>query len=461
MSHRSLRWWLALALLLAACTSGEPVATTTTFEPGAAVTTRPPGTEAPAPERSTTTTTLPPLPVRADPDDVAADPIARLRGFSVSEPTTKRSDQLREALVLYIGSAFEGFTVASLGSADGDEVAVASTVPIREFRGDPGLPLGLADLLAFDPTAEVEEVGMSNGVAYTFTQDDESWWVGATNTHVFITLGGPEPARAVMDELLESGADAYLWQRGDCLHLGRGGDFGVPYAPFGDIDVVPCDGLHTHEVVHSERLSDGPDAPFPRGDLAKQRDAACDEAYESHMGTLRSRTTIELISYMPDAVEWAEGDRYLACMVHAVDDSGATVELTDALAGTGPEHPFTPEPGDCYDDSFAEQVNCGAPHLFEVIEVLVHPDPSDAPFPTGVDGWFADRCAEAVAAAEIDVEESDLSSQTPRLSRYEWERGVRNAMCWIGARSDEGGLEKVIGSFTGSWQRIGRDGVSA
>jgi hypothetical protein len=269
-------------------------------------------------------------------------------------------------------------------------------------------------------------------------------------------------------------AQAYRWQVGDCVDLGRNGTEELPYAPYGTELLVNCTEPHTHEVYFTATLDGGPDAPYPE-ELGTRLFDVCLEEFAEFMGFPSSDSTLEVILYLPDADEWAAGERYHACVVY---QTGATALYEELIGSTG-DNPevfvWRVDLGACYDQldlqrlKVDEPVDCAGQHTFEMVgETIPAPDAAEYPGPARISELGQEACdalLEEYAAQPIDPELVMTFSIPLVLSEGEWDAGKRTLRCFAFAAAPDAGLLTVTGSLgDGTFEIVGTtddEGITA
>lgn len=392
-----------------------------------------------------------------DPFDLAEEPLADLdiEGFDFDNV----DNDLVEAVQVRI-SVFGGLTSASvfdeLVADDGDEVIAVSLYPAGPARGDPGLALAIAEAIgdASPSFADPEERPLGGQTTYEVIEADTAWILWANNTHLFITAGDPGSASEVMEAIInETSGTEIQWSDGDCLYF----DDGVPYAPFGDGNVVDCDGPHEWEITHSAPLPDAADAPFPDSELSERVGASCEEAFFDFVGALPLDSPLNHVVYLPDEDEWTEGDRYFACMISRNDERGAAKLTSGSLRGDAVV--VTRTAGDCYRRlPSIGQVDCSDPHVFEYIGLVGH-EADDYPGDDELTAAFEASCAELIEGYAVDqtVEGATVTALVLNMTSFAWDMGGRQVPCFAYAVEDGFSLE-VVGSFSEGWGPLGDAG---
>jgi Septum formation len=430
---RALVGALVLATMVAACTAVGDEPTTTTATPTTTSTTTPSG--------GPTDDLVPPD--VGDPDTLAESWLEAPTGYvAAPDPGLFESDALTAIGLwlpteLVIGRADAVYT-------DGDRtIVVSAVVPTTSWRADPGLVPALASL-------DSRATEVSERVFATTTEAGlEVWlWSNGDGFLVATSLDG-DAAAAYLTER-EAGRSALAtWETGDCLYVDPAE--GLPWAPITLDLVVPCEGAHNAEVLLADPGAVVGDA-YDDDAITYQRNYACDEAYESRLGPQKDRTP-SLVTYMPDADEFARGDRYLACVTQIDTNdgwelyAGRLADRTDLL--------WEPTVGDCFGPSIApEGIDCDNAHAYQFVGVYV----------TDVDAWptsdavFVDGCTSLLG--DLEAGPATLDVLPMGLYPYAFERGDRTVRC-LAFAADDGGRLDVMGSFFGQWRTLGSGGVAA
>ncbi len=260
-----------------------------------------------------------------------------------------------------------------------------------------------------------------------------------------------------------SGA-AYRWEVGDCLAFSSiAGLDRLPYAPYGDDSVVGCGEPHTHEVYLATQLAEGVDDAFPGDELSTRVEQTCIEGFSSRVGISHRDSWYDLVFYLPDAEEWAAGERYLACVLYQTGPSGTIVELRGSVVGDPEEATWPVAAGDCLggrspEPSYGGPVPCSGRHTHEVVADLVHPAGPGAPYPGGaeVDAYAATVCEEEYVASGGDPAEPGVVVGARFVGRVDWEMGYRRLVCVAIVVSESGELLEGRGSLLDrTWEAAG------
>jgi hypothetical protein len=400
----------------------------------------------------------------ADPFAVASDALRRIDGFEYTD------DDLSLRQLNALEFRIDGLNRAVLAdyawsravSSSGEELIVVSLYPLSPYLGDPDIDLGIALAMADLEDPEAVDIGRLGG--WRIRVEGEPWTLVADNTHVFLVIGAADTSVAALEALVAANAPSYLWQRGDCLYFDDAGGIGVPYAPFGEGNIVPCDGAHTHEVISSLTLEVGPDAAFPGSGLSDRSFEECEVAFEAYVGIPEFPSDIAMIRYLPDGVEWAEGDRYLGCVVYRGDASSEPVTIGESLEGIGEAAVREVAAGDCTDLAGGPAVRCSRPHTFEYIGTAPLDLPA-GPYPGAAE---ADTAGTAACAGLLDAYAANLRVGNVSLESFAvwvpgpaaWARGLQEAHCVAWALDDDDALQLIMGSITDVWEavRLPRDG---
>ncbi len=383
-------------------------------------------------------------------------------GYVYDELDPGNIEQLLNRLGLLLDDPLLGLAGAHLiAEDDGPPVDVLTFYPAGFSRGDPSLLETVAAVVTGEfeaPVGEPVEVGGLPGLTF---EDDETgtWVVAITNTRLLVAVGEGDVPAEVLAGVVAWNSGEYRWEAGDCHDFDEGERFDPPFSPFGTETLVPCYRPHSAEVITAVTVDEGPDAAFP-DDLDARSELLCGQAFLDHVGTPAADSRLTSISYLPDEAEWEEGDRYLACIVAAVDDTGAVAASPGSLAGRGEEFVVIREPGTCFDGSLAAlPTDCAGPHVAETIGSIAFDEAADAPYPG--DDEFLTRattmCQELLEeyADQLTRGGAELEADVVGGGRFEWERGERTFDCVATARNANGDAARVTGGFDGPWQPLG------
>jgi hypothetical protein len=423
---------VALVLIAAACTGSSTETTDTT---------------APEVESASPSTTRSEAdPSGSDFEAGTGDPLDLLDGFDVEALSDEQLD-ISNRLDELPSELFDADQRRLVRSGDA-EIVVASLLPAGQGRGDPGLADAVAAGVAGNLFADPEFVDIEGRSARRLFVDGTAWYFWASNTHLFIGAGETDVVEEVFAELMDVASKEYLWREGDCLGFEDDGE--LPFAPFGTFELVECESAHSHEVTLSEVLDEGSDDPFP-ADLDERVDLICGEAFVDHVGAVPRLTTLRPVTYRPDQSEWAEGDRYMACVVGAPSDG----EFTESIESGAAEYERTVLVGDCVSDNGT--VDCGDVHWGEIIAIPTHPGDTGDPYPG--DEEIADvvdaECREALAEVATTSGDLPINVQARGLTAFDWGAGSRQFECLAFVTQDGQVPSDVIGSFTGEWRTVG------
>jgi hypothetical protein len=451
---------IALCLVAAACTSAadQPAATTT-----------PPGTTTPAtslPPESTTTTgpttrttrprSEPDLP---DPVDLARDGWGEIQGFVSIDPDDADLDAVDFRLRSFVGTVIEGISYAALQPEEGGaQVIGLSMSPAVFLLGDPFLAPGLAGAVS-GPFDDLEDVAVDGTAAVRIFLGDRWWYFWASNTHLYATIGPELESEQALASIIAGVPTAYLWQTGDCLWFGTGADTSMPYAPYGESHLVRCSDPHTHEVIYSTTTGYGPADEHPGDGFSTEVERLCSSAFRDYIGVDWTDSKVSAIRYLPDTIEWEEGDRYTACVVELSDPEGGATRLEGTLEGIGTDSLVARSPGDCYIDALnADPVDCGVPHRAQFVGFLEDATPAGAEYPGTIELFDLQRPAcEQLVDDFSPVLEKNGAAIRPHLvppSVVAWDDGVRVFRCFALVTDLEGRQIEVSGSFEGDWEVI-------
>jgi hypothetical protein len=287
----------------------------------------------------------------------------------------------------------------------------------------------------------------------------------------------PEPELEVPEpEVPETTApdEAYLWSVGDCVDLGIDAAAELPYAPYGTGLLRDCAEPHTHEVYFTATLPEAPDAPFP-DDLNVRLFDVCFVEFAQVMGFPVSDSTLDVLLYLPDAEEWAAGERYHACVVYQRGTDVTYRQLTGSTADDPGSYVWRTETGSCYDVvdvlllSVSDAVVCADEHGFEMIgEAALAPDDADYPGGEAIDRLAGDACDALLAEYAVqpleDLPVLTLPLPTP-FREGEWDTGQRTVRCFAFAATPDQGFLIVAGSLgEGTFEIVGpevEEGIQA
>ncbi|MCH8899639.1 MAG: septum formation family protein [Acidobacteria bacterium] len=250
--------------------------------------------------------------------------------------------------------------------------------------------------------------------------------------------------------------EGYLWSVGDCVDLGVDAAAELPYAPYGTGLLMDCAEPHTHEVYFTATLSGGSDAPFP-DDLNDRLFDVCFVEFAEVMGFSSSNSTLNVLLYLPDAEEWAAGERYHACVVYQSGTDASYSELVGAVADDPGTYTWQVSAGSCYDVdnpqllAVSTPVDCVEEHSIEMIgEAVLAPDDAIYPGTEAIDR-DADEACDALLADYAVQPLEDLPVLTFPLptpfSEGEWDTGQRTVRCFAFASTLDQGLLVVVGSL--------------
>jgi hypothetical protein len=329
---------------------------------------------------------------------------------------------------------------------EGDEVVAVAVTMGGEFRGAPYVA---EEVSAFLSGSRPTEVSVGDHTAFRVGIGDEEWLMYNNEAYLFITIGPRSASRRVMRDLAQTSVP-YLWQPGDCLDFADEYDSATPYAPFGEHGLRHCGVTHTHEVIHSEVLPEGPDARFP-ADLSDRSRITCARAFRDFTGRSELETTLLMTRYLPDRDEWAKGSRYLACIVGVAGPDGE-VAVEGRIDGRDPALVFTLEVGTCLFGLFP--VECDQRHDSEIIAAFDLPDGPDAPLPDVDDlrERLGDRCDEELAAFALGEGPGEIEVFELTDVFGSWELGLRRVYCRAAAFGDDGFRLDITGTFGSGWE---------
>jgi hypothetical protein len=271
------------------------------------------------------------------------------------------------------------------------------------------------------------------------------------------TTSTTEAPEDLLDEDVVPPTDeGYLWSIGDCVDLGANEEIDLPYAPYGTDLLADCAEAHTHEVFFTTTLSEGPDEPFP-DDLNDRLWNSCYVEFAGFMGFSSSDSTLTLLLYLPDADEWADGERYHACVVYQLATDAVYGDLSGSAAADPDAYRWHVGTGLCFDAGdlqvlvVTDAVDCAAEHTFEMIgEVSLGPSGAEYPGIEAIDAESTEACdglLEDYAAQSLDDLPVLTLYQPIPFAEGEWEVGQRTVRCFAFAATRNQGLIVVVGSL--------------
>lgn len=266
--------------------------------------------------------------------------------------------------------------------------------------------------------------------------------------------------------------ELYLWQVGDCVDLGADAAADLPYAPYGEELLADCAAPHTHELYFTATLPEGSTAPYPDNLNGRLFDI-CFVEFADVMGFTSSDSTLEVVLYLPDAEEWAAGERYHACVYYQPGTGVVYRPLVGSAADDPDRYRWQVSAGTCYLAidlqllAVSDTVACSEEHSLEMIgEATLVPDDTDYPGLEAVAQLGVEAC-DALLNEYAVLPIDDLPVLTfplpTLLSEGEWDVGKRTVRCFAFAGSFERGLLSAVGSLgDGTFEIVGADdGVSA
>lgn len=242
----------------------------------------------------------------------------------------------------------------------------------------------------------------------------------------------------------------YRWQVGDCLHFALAGD--LPYEPFGTEPLADCDQPHTHEVYYTGVFPGGDAAPYPEDTIDTEIRDTCMVAFADALGLLPVESSLDILMYLPDADEWAEGHRYQACVAYQPVGFETYRDIAGTLAETGAEFRLDVGIGDCFPAVYVKlaPVDCSHTHLAEAIGTVTHPAEDGAPFPGEgeLELFGVSECGALLDGYVVEGRGSEsVFAYARAFSRLEWEAGWRELTCLAFVFGDGGEIASVAGSF--------------
>jgi hypothetical protein len=435
---------LAFGLVAAACVPQTDESSTTAADKESTSTTS---------ESTETTTTVAAAdlvaPERGDPDEIAADAFWDAGGFELAdEPDLFDQDALTSIELWLPEDLVDGLSWEVFVNGSTRNVLAVSVIPTLTWRGDPNFVPALISTLSNADADEIEDgifQAETAGGLVLFAWSTGDGFVISTSTDADLAID-------YLKALGNESEPQSVWRPGACLYTDPDSET-LPYAPFPPDVEVPCVGPHNAEVLLSEQVGIDLDQ-FDDDVINYERNYRCDKAYTDVFGPQKTHTPT-LITYMPDADEWARGDRYLACVVQ-ID----SLEGLESMAGHMADRDdldWSPELGACLDRSFApEAVDCGRPHGYQylgnaTVAFDTWPDDGTAGFQEACSELLRDFARQGPATVDVFA---------TGLYPYAFELGDRSVQCMAFATEDDA-LVDVAGSFAEVWRVIGSGGVAA
>lgn len=378
-----------------------------------------------------------------------ADTIFEFPSYDVEELDAETTSLLTSLIAGVSQELFAGYGSGHLIGA-GTEAGVLVVTLGPFVAGEPDFAEVIVEF-ALGVPRQVSTVAGHDVVAFEWEGEPVVAW--SNNTHLVFVAGTLAEAEPVLADLIAEVGYGYRWPVGDCLEL----SLQLPFAPFGAVFAVHCLAGHTHEVIGSWALPEGPDDPFPT-DLGDRVSTLCGQAFFDHFGRLPSESTLGLITYLPDEIEWAEGDRYAACLAHEVDESGDH-PVSVRLSTEPGAYAFDPEVGDCL-VAFSDVGPCDSRHVWEVVGIAELDAAADAPYP-GADAVAAeiDSVCEELRDAYGIVEGEGIVEVTGFIDPFEWSKGKRTAVCRAFVVLEDF-IVDIRGSLQGGWTVVGDESSS-
>ncbi len=233
---------------------------------------------------------------------------------------------------------------------------------------------------------------------------------------------------------------------GQCMNF----DFESGPAPT-QVEVVPCDEPHDHEVAASFSLPLTKE-PFP-GDqrMIEVASYGCIPEIEMYTGQTHPTTTYRPRIFRPSADTWPSGDRLVLCFVS--EPGGGKLQVSVRADDVGDRIRFNDlAEGDCFDwyalESLTtvERKDCDDPHMGEVTLTLDLPaDENGYPGDAVMDTLWEDECLpsflEYTGRDYADAPELDTYVATP--TEASWALEDRRVVCWLVDLE----LEPMVGSL--------------
>ncbi len=425
-----------------------------------------------------TTTSVPDLPfppVRTDleppevPDpfdllDEALDPLA---GFdSVDEEPT----ELLDVVEFRLSSLLDSWARASMWDhieVDGERVLILAMYPYAELRGHPLISEEMATTIAGED-GEVEEIALENiwepFPAHHTLVGDDWWYTFADVSTAFVAVGDEEAVETAMRPLVDASLRSVPWGVGDCLYVAPEDGYALPYAPFGDDVVVPCEGPHSHYVLATRTFTGDSESVFVSDQDFASFDWLCGTRYEEHVGLPHTESAVDLEINVPDTDEWARGARYGACIIGRWSE-GEPVLVDDTYRDAGESVRLSRSAGDCYGEfgANAPPVDCAQPHDSEYLGTIEY-ESDDYPL-----SWFGNLRVNALCrqlferrAADTESDDGTIEFFALPVPQHHWEEGDRTVPCFaypLPPDPESGEVAVLVGPLTGEWRIVPLDDI--
>ncbi len=288
------------------------------------------------------------------------------------------------------------------------------------------------------------------------TTTEPSTAPGSTTTQPGSTTTVPDTTTTSAPVI--AGNPDYRWQVGDCFSFGsaQGLEF-LPYAPFGDRQLVGCDEVHTHEVYVASTVPWGVEDSFPGQELSDYVGDTCARGFVDTYGVVLAASQLDIILYLPDADEWEQGLRYVGCVSFLPGRNATYIPVTGRFSDDPDAVRWDVDVGDCLGgDGFVERpavVDCDALHAFQVVAITELDE--DAAFPSQLDFDDLQEGCDAALAGVDQPPRGTVVSFISGFSESDWDLGYRRIVCIAAAISEVGELYRVEGSFTEEWTTRG------
>ncbi len=277
------------------------------------------------------------------------------------------------------------------GDYPGEDALYFSGVEQCKPRFEPyvGLPYedSVLEIFVFFPTNTEWEGGDRTLTCFVYNADtfmlDRS--VRNSGSATALPDSGPDGERADLATLVA----------GDCI------EFPENFDKSNDVLKVDCATPHEQEVFAVSEYPAPVDAPYPDYvDIDTRVAEVCRGAFEDYVGLPYSRSTLDYTYLGLSAAAWERGERNFVCTL--IDSTFNP--LAASMRASGEATAFPPDtipdanrvllrslpaescyyqPVDFYKSNKVLQVDCSAPHGYELYAVVEYPnaDDADAPFP--------------------------------------------------------------------------------
>lgn len=243
-------------------------------------------------------------------------------------------------------------------------------------------------------------------------------------------------------------ADLSTLEPGDCI------EFPANFDKSNGVLKVDCGTPHEQEVFAVSDFPAPADAPYPDYvDIDTWVAEVCRGAFEGYVGLPYSRSSLDYTYLGLSSAAWERGERNFVCtlidstfnpLATSMRDSGeATAFPPDTIPNANrvllrslPAESCYYQPVDFYKSNEVLQVDCSAPHGYELYAVEEYPNAEDgnAPYPEFLElTSYADQVCLTAFAEYIGLPfgESALGYTTDYPNEREWAEGDRRVFCLL------------------------------